>query len=197
VRFISLFASFGHNFKYSSSSHIFLPILSICNSHKLHPYSLHVFLPFHRNYFDTRSVTHEISALEGPIARRFLRGELILFLHVDFSFSFFSASTCRFPNERLLLVRDTYGHHLPGVYYFRRRCRERRDSSIRLHSFLLSRWHHRHLRARFRFFPRARRFLPVPRNEKISRVSPDNDRMHRARRVLALFLYFYDRKLYY
>lgn len=41
----------------------------------------------------------------------------------------------------------------PGVYYFRRRCRERRDPSIRLHSFLLFRQHRRRLRARFRFFP--------------------------------------------
>lgn len=36
VRFISLFASFGHNFKYYSQAPIFLSC-PICDSHKLYP----------------------------------------------------------------------------------------------------------------------------------------------------------------
>lgn len=179
MRFISLFASFGHNFKYSSSSHI--SIHPICNSGKPRPDPLHVFilaLVTHRfetigDTHDTRSVTHEAKyqTLGGPIARRFFVTWRInsFFLTLIFLPPFLRRS----PNERLLPVRDTYGHHLPpGVYYLRRRCGERRDPSIRLHSFLLFRPYHRHLRSRFRFFPQARRFLlPVPKNEKISRVS--------------------------
>lgn len=81
MRFISLFASFGHNFKYSSSSHIFpsCPI-PICDSHKFHPWSpLHFPSPRLRNLsrhtrhtLTYKSATHETrhQRYGRPIARR-------------------------------------------------------------------------------------------------------------------------------
>lgn len=166
MRFISLFASFGHNFKYSSSSHIFLscpiPYLRLPQIPSLIPCIFHL-LAFVtcRDTHDTRWHTNprptrrDISVTDDRSPVVDFHGELILFLHVDFSLPLLFPTTFAAPltNDYCLSEIRTATISTPGVYYFRRRCRERRDPSIRLHSFLLFRQHHRRLRAGFRFFP--------------------------------------------
>lgn len=109
MRFISLFASFGHNFKYSSSSHIFLSCpIPICDSHKFHPWSpLHFPSPRLRNLsrhtHDTRWHTNprptrrDIGVTDDRSPVVDFHGELILFLHRWFFFAPFFPTTFAVP----------------------------------------------------------------------------------------------------